>query len=381
MRIVSLLPSATEIVCALGLADQLVGVTHECDFPPSVRALPRVTRTLIPTDASSAAIDALVRDRLGARSALYALDEAMLERLRPDLIVTQALCDVCAVAEDEVRAAACRLPGRPRVLNLEPETLDQVLGCIADVARAAGVAYRAAEVVASLRARVQAVVERTGGAARRPRVALLEWLDPPFSTGHWNPELVRLAGGEDGLGREGAKSVTLAWDEVVAYRPEVIVIACCGFTAERAHAGDGRAGAGRGVGRSPRGARRPRVGRRRGRVFQPSRPAPGGQPGAARARDPTRPGPLASGRGSPPPLADGPRPGGGLGSQAMKKDAAREEKDVLAAYIAEHGLKRSDQREAIPTPSCAGAATSPWTTCCMAARSGPTSGAPPSIGR
>ena len=234
MRIVSLLPSATEIVCALGLADQLVGVTHECDFPPSVRALPRVTRTLIPTDANSAAIDALVRDRLGARSALYALDEPMLERLRPDLIVTQALCDVCAVAEDEVRAAACRLPGGPRVLNLEPETLDQVLGCIADVARAAGVAYRAAEVVASLRARVQAVVERTGGAARRPRVALLEWLDPPFSTGHWNPELVRLAGGEDGLGREGAKSVTLAWDEVVAYRPEVIVIACCGFTAERA---------------------------------------------------------------------------------------------------------------------------------------------------
>jgi iron complex transport system substrate-binding protein len=233
MRIVSLLPSATEIVCALGLGDQLVGVTHECDFPATVRALPKVTRTLIPTDASSAAIDGLVRDRLGAGSALYALDEAMLERLRPDLIVTQALCDVCAVAEDEVRAAACRLPGGPRVLNLEPETLDQVLACIGDVARAAGVAYRAAEVVAGLRARVQAVVERSGGAARRPRVALLEWLDPPFSTGHWNPELIRLAGGEDGLGREGAKSVTLAWDEVVAYQPEVVVIACCGFTAER----------------------------------------------------------------------------------------------------------------------------------------------------
>jgi len=233
VRIVSLLPSATEIVCALGLGDQLVGVTHECDFPAPVRALPKVTRTLIPTDASSAAIDTLVRDRLGARSALYALDEAMLERLHPDLIVTQALCDVCAVAEDEVRAAACRLPGGPRVLNLEPETLDQVLACIADVARAAGVAHRAAEVVGSLRARVQAVVERTGGAARRPRVALLEWLDPPFSTGHWNPELIRLAGGEDGLGREGAKSVTLRWEDVVAYRPEVIVIACCGFTAER----------------------------------------------------------------------------------------------------------------------------------------------------
>jgi iron complex transport system substrate-binding protein len=234
VRIVSLLPSATEIVCALGLGDRLVGVTHECDFPPRVRALPRVTRTLIPTDAPSAVIDALVRDRLRARSALYSLDEEMLERLRPDLIVTQALCDVCAVAEDEVRAAACRLPGGPRVLNLEPETLDEVLACIGDVARAAGVASRAEEEVARLRARVAAVAERNAGVTRRPRVALLEWLDPPFSTGHWNPELIRLAGGEDGLGREGARSVALRWEDVVAYRPEVVVIACCGLTAERA---------------------------------------------------------------------------------------------------------------------------------------------------
>ena len=233
MRIVSLLPSATEIVCALGLGDRLVGVTHECDYPPPVRTLPKVTRTLIPTDATSAVIDGLVRDRLGAGSALYSLDEPMLARLRPDLIVTQALCDVCAVAEDEVRAAACRLPGGARVLNLEPETLDQVLACIGDVARAAGVAYRAAEVVEALRARVDAVVQRTRGASNRPRVALLEWLDPPFSTGHWNPELIRLAGGEDGLGREGARSVALRWEDVVAYRPEVVVIACCGFTAER----------------------------------------------------------------------------------------------------------------------------------------------------
>ena len=127
IRIVSLLPSATEIICALRLEDRLLGVTHECDYPASVRRLPKVTHTHIPTQASSAEIDALVRDRLGAQSALYTLDMETLERLRPDLIVTQALCDVCAVAEAEVRSAACMLPGGPAVLNLEPETLDEVI--------------------------------------------------------------------------------------------------------------------------------------------------------------------------------------------------------------------------------------------------------------
>ncbi|MEX2177509.1 MAG: cobalamin-binding protein [Gemmatimonadaceae bacterium] len=236
MRIVSLLPSATEIVCALGLDDHLVGVTHECDYPRSVLGLPKVTNTLIPppTDASSAEIDALVRDRLGGQSALYTLNMAALERLRPDLIVTQALCDVCAVSEDEVKNAACSLPGTPRVLNLEPETLEQVLDCVRVVGEAAGVASRAGDVVRSLRARVQAVADRDRAVRTRPRVALLEWLDPPFSTGHWNPELVRLAGGEDGLGRTGEKSRTLTWDEVIAWRPEVVVISCCGFTTERA---------------------------------------------------------------------------------------------------------------------------------------------------
>ena len=234
MRIVSLLPSATEIICAVGLEDQLVGVTHECDFPPRVRQLPKVTNTLIPTDASSADIDRMVRERLGGKSALYTLDLATLESLRPDLIVTQALCDVCAVAEDEVTAAACALPGAPRVLNLEPETVNEVLDCVRRVARAAGVERHGREVAAALRARVDAIVARTSGVAERPRVALLEWLDPPFSTGHWNPELVRLAGGVAGLGQEGRRSRTLDWNEIVAWRPEVVLISCCGFTAERA---------------------------------------------------------------------------------------------------------------------------------------------------
>jgi iron complex transport system substrate-binding protein len=234
MRIVSLLPSATEIVCALGLEDQLVGVTHECDYPASVTRLPKVTRTLIPTDASSAEIDRLVRERLGGQSALYTLDVEMLEQLAPDLIVTQALCDVCAVAEDEVRSAACALPNLPPVLNLEPETLDQVLKCIGDVAAAAQVAPRGARVIAELRARVQRVTERAARMQHHPKVALFEWLDPPFSPGHWNPELIRMAGGVDGLGRAGQKSRTLAWDEVIAFQPEVVLISCCGFTAGRA---------------------------------------------------------------------------------------------------------------------------------------------------
>ncbi|MGH7678167.1 MAG: cobalamin-binding protein [Gemmatimonadaceae bacterium] len=233
MRIVSLLPSATEIICELGLRDQLVGVTHECDYPRSVLDLPKVTRTLIPTEASSREIDALVRERMAGKAALYTLDFDALDALRPDLIVTQTLCNVCAVAEDEVKDAACRIPTAPQVLNLEPETLGDVLGCIHDVARAAGVPERAQPTIDRLQSRVNAVTSRVRASATKPRIALLEWLDPPFSTGHWNPELIRMAGGVDGLGREGQKSVALEWKEVTQWRPEVVLISCCGFTAER----------------------------------------------------------------------------------------------------------------------------------------------------
>jgi iron complex transport system substrate-binding protein len=233
VRIVSLLPSATEIVCGVGLGDQLVAVTHECDYPAFVRDLPKATRTLIPKDAPSAEIDRLVRERLQGQTALYSLDLPTLEALRPDLIVTQALCDVCAVAEEEVQDAACRLPGRPQVVNLEPETLPQVLDAIRRVAQAAGMPAKGDETVRALEARVQAVAARSAAVRHRPRVALLEWLDPPFSCGHWNPELVRLAGGEEILGRAGQRSHTLRWDEVAAARPEVVFVACCGFDLER----------------------------------------------------------------------------------------------------------------------------------------------------
>ena len=234
MRIVSLLPSATEIVCVLGLGDQLVGVTHECDFPAAVERLPKVTRTLIPHAASSGEIDRLVRDRLQTQRALYTLDLPVLQALEPDLIVTQALCEVCAVAEDEVQAAACTLPGAPKIVNLEPRTLSEVLDAIRQVASVAGVDDRADEVIGALTARIDAVAARTARLSHRPRVALLEWLDPPFSCGHWSPELVRLAGGIEELGREGEPSRTLRWDEVVARQPDVVVAACCGFSVERA---------------------------------------------------------------------------------------------------------------------------------------------------
>jgi iron complex transport system substrate-binding protein len=235
MRIVSLLPSATEIVGALGLGGQLVGVSHECDFPTSVARLPKVTRSLIPEQASSREVDQLVRQRLNERKALYELDRPALEALQPDLIVTQALCDVCAVAESEVREAACSLPGAPRVLNLEPRTLAEVLDSMRHVAQAAGVdAQRAEPLIGALQARVQADAARSAGLRQRPRVALLEWLDPPFSCGHWSPELVRLAGGVEGLGREGHPSRRLDWDEVLAWQPEVVFIACCGYDAKRA---------------------------------------------------------------------------------------------------------------------------------------------------
>jgi iron complex transport system substrate-binding protein len=222
------------MVCLVGLGDRLAGVTHECDYPPGVLSLPKVTRTLIPHDAMSARIDEMVREKLKTQRALYTLDMEVLERLHPDLIVTQALCDVCAVAEAEVQTAACSLPGAPRVLNLEPTTLAEVFAAIVQVGEAAGVADAARQAVAGLRERVALVAKRTaGGVSAPPRVILLEWVDPPFCCGHWSPELVELAGGKEGIGRHGTPSRTMAWDEVLAWQPEVMVLACCGFSIQR----------------------------------------------------------------------------------------------------------------------------------------------------
>lgn len=233
MRIVSLLPSATEIICELGLGDDLVGVTHECDYPPSVAQLPKVTQTRIPHDASSGEIDAIVREQLKTEQALYSLNLPVLTGLAPDLIVTQALCDVCAVAEAEVTAAACMLPGRPRVLNLEPMSLNDVLQSIIEVGRAVGIEETAVAVVSGLRERIEVIAGRAAQLSRRTRMVLLEWLDPPFCSGHWSPELAQLAGGDELIGIAGRPSRRLNWMEILAADPEVLFIACCGFSTER----------------------------------------------------------------------------------------------------------------------------------------------------
>lgn len=232
MRIVSLLPSATEMLCALGLEDQLVGVTHGCDYPPAVNLLPRVTSTGIPKDASSAEIDRLVRQRHAAGLPLYELDTRLLTRLRPDLLVTQGLCDVCAVPDATARDVACGLPGGPAVVSLAPRTLVDVFANILELGGLTGREAEAVTMVAALRRRVDAVREKTESLEVRPRVSLLEWLDPLYACGHWTPELVTFAGGTEGHAQTGAASRVLQWREVVAWQPEVMLVACCGLDTE-----------------------------------------------------------------------------------------------------------------------------------------------------
>ena len=234
-RIASLLPGATEIALALGLRESLVAVSHSCDFA-EVAQLPRVTRTRIPKDAPSREIDSVVRAALARGESLYEVDAIKLDALEPDLILTQGLCQVCAVGPGQVAQVMPALRSSPEVLSLEPRTLEETFAEILRVGKAVGCYSRAEQVVAALRRRVDAVQARRPPRSHRPRVAFLEWIDPPICGGHWNPELVDLAGGEDGLGRPGEPSRSLAWDELLAWQPEVLVVACCGYSAQRARA-------------------------------------------------------------------------------------------------------------------------------------------------
>ena len=234
LRIVSLLPSATEIICDLGLRANLVGVSHECDFPLNVRGLPVVTSSVIPKDATSADIDRLVRDHLSKFKALYQLDLNLLRELQPDVIVTQALCDVCAVSAEDVEAVVNELPSRPTVINLEPMSLEDLFATTLEVGRVAGVEQRALARVDDFRRRISAVeARRPADIEDYPRVVFLEWVDPPFNAGHWTPELIALAGGHDCLGDAGKASTTLNWEDIVAAQPDALCIACCGFSAMR----------------------------------------------------------------------------------------------------------------------------------------------------
>ncbi len=234
MRIVSLVPHATELLFALGLEDEIVGVTHECDYPPQALELPHVTRDVLPSGLSAGEIDAAVRERTLAGEAIYELDSDELASLEPDLIVTQALCPVCAVSYEDVAAIAAELPTQPRVIALDPKTLGETLGDVRTLAEATGRRREGVELLARSAGRIDRVRLAVRG-RRRVRVAALEWLDPVFVAGHWTPQLIELAGGEDVLGLPGEPSETVSWERVAEAGPEVVIAMPCGYDAPRAH--------------------------------------------------------------------------------------------------------------------------------------------------
>lgn len=232
MNIVSLLPSTTEICFLLGMGEQLRGVTHECDYPPAARLLPHLTANVLPPgEHSSVAIDALITERVLNGLPIYHLDTELLERLEPDLILTQELCAVCAVSYDEVLAAAQALPRVPRVVSFEPASVDDVLASIVEIAALCGVPELGTAAAGALQQRLERVAGAVAG--RTPvRTVCLEWLDPPMVGGHWVPEMVRLAGGVDLLGPEGMPSIPVTWEQVAAADPDALVLMPCGYDLE-----------------------------------------------------------------------------------------------------------------------------------------------------
>lgn len=235
MRIVSLVPHATELLFALGLGEEVVGVTHECDHPPAALECEQVTRDVLPAGLSAGETDAAVRERTLHGESIYELDRDALQTLAPDLIVTQALCPVCAVSYEDVAALARELPTRPRVIALDPKSLGETLGDVRTLAQATGRRQQGVALIARTAARIDRV-RLAVKAQRRLRVAALEWLDPVYVAGHWTPQLIELAGGDDILGLPAEPSQVLSWDAVAAAEPEVVVVMPCGYDAPRAHA-------------------------------------------------------------------------------------------------------------------------------------------------
>jgi len=232
LRIVSLLPSATEICFALGLGDELVGVTHECDYPPAALEKPRVTSSRTHEGLSSREIDQIVRSQLVDAGTIYSLDLEKLEELKPDLILTQRLCTVCAVSIDTVREVASQLSSKPRVENLEPRTMSEVFATFRRVAQMCGKLDEAAKTISALEQRYRHVGRVTKG-LDSPRVLVLEWIDPPFASGHWIPELVEAAGGRNTVAFKHRPSREISWSQVMEAKADIIVVAACGFGIER----------------------------------------------------------------------------------------------------------------------------------------------------
>ena len=233
VRIVSLVPHATEALFALGLDEEVVAVTHECDYPPQARELARITRDTLPPGLNAAQIDAAVRERTAAGEAIYELDRKALAEANPDLIVTQALCPVCAVSFEEVSQLAQELTSRPRTIALDPGTLGETMADVRTLAQATGRQEQGERLATEIAARIDSLREAVQERAR-PRVLALEWLDPPYVAGHWTPQMIELAGGEGVLGRPGEPSWATSWDQLAATRPDVVVVMPCGYDAARA---------------------------------------------------------------------------------------------------------------------------------------------------
>lgn len=233
MRILSLLPSATEIVYALGLEDQLVGVTHECDWPPDARNKRRVSFSNLPERSDPAEVDRLVSASIGEGQPIYRLDDDAIRELRPDLVLTQDLCAVCAVPSGHVDQALDVLGCRADVLSLDPTSVSEVLECLVTVGTATDREAEAVSLVDALGSRLESTKEKVRAGAR-PRTLALEWSDPPFDAGHWVPEMLEIAGGDPVLASRGAPSVRLSWDEIQSSSPQVVVFMPCGYNLEEA---------------------------------------------------------------------------------------------------------------------------------------------------
>ena len=233
MRIASLVPSSTEMLFALGLGDQVVAVTHECDFPPEASSLPHLSNTVIPEGLTPGEIDAEVKRVVGSGMPLYGLEEEVLRQAEPDLIVAQDVCAVCAVSYDDVVSIAEKMPNRPAVIRQDPLSLGEVLDNAIEVATAAGVPEAGERLKASLQSRIDAVADSVSDEQPKTVVAL-EWLDPPFTGGHWVPEMISLAGGIDLVGRPGHKSAETTWDRLQGLKPDAVVVMPCGYYVEEA---------------------------------------------------------------------------------------------------------------------------------------------------